>query len=119
MQPPFDTDKFVHLMERAGVDLLLATSRHNVRYLTGYYLHFKEQVTAEANSQYLPVVGIPRRRLEDGFYVGMDEEELDLIDRPLWIEHLALKSGDAAPDAEVAAELARGLIPDGATIGVE
>jgi Xaa-Pro dipeptidase len=35
---PFDADKLNHLMEQAEIRLVLACSRHNVRYLTGDYL---------------------------------------------------------------------------------
>ena len=32
---PFDTARLDRLMEEAGVDVLLATSKHNVQYLLG------------------------------------------------------------------------------------
>ena len=32
---PFDTDRLDRLMEDAGIDVLLATSKHNVQYLLG------------------------------------------------------------------------------------
>ena len=33
-QLPFDADKLDRLMEEAGLDLLLVTSKHNVQYLS-------------------------------------------------------------------------------------
>ena len=34
---PFDVARVDRLMEEAGIDVLLATSKHNVRYLLGGY----------------------------------------------------------------------------------
>lgn len=70
-RPPYDEEKLDRLMEEAGVDLALAHPPHNVRYLTGgYYFHFRERVAAIGPSQYLPFVGVPRRRPEDAFQVA-------------------------------------------------
>ena len=44
MKPLYDEQKLARLMEDAGVDLLLAHTPHNIRYLTGgYYFHFRER----------------------------------------------------------------------------
>ena len=41
MKPLYDQEKLERLMEEAGVDLVLAHTPHNLRYLTGgYYFHF-------------------------------------------------------------------------------
>lgn len=38
---PFDEERLTRLMRAYNVDVMLATTRHNVRYLTGgYYLPF-------------------------------------------------------------------------------
>ena len=34
-KPPFDSTKLFALMEESEVELLLASTRHNIRYLTG------------------------------------------------------------------------------------
>ena len=58
-------------MDDAGVDLLLAHTPHNIRYLTGgYYFHFRERVAAIGPSQYLPFVGIPKKNSENAFQVA-------------------------------------------------
>jgi len=72
---PFDAKKLDALMEEAGLALLLASTRHNVRYLTGgYYFHFHAQATRIGRSQYLPFVGLPHQRLEEAFYIGRPDE---------------------------------------------
>lgn len=117
---PFDSAKLRHLMEQMGVDLVLASSRHNVRYLTGGYVyHFHERFQRMGRTQYLAFVGIPRARIEDSFYVGAGGEEGELGVTPVWIEHRNLKAGTAAPSAEAAAVLAKPLVPAGGTVGVE
>ena len=37
---PFGTGKLDRLMDQAGLDVLIATSRHNVQYLLGGYRFF-------------------------------------------------------------------------------
>lgn len=121
MTLPFDWTKLDQLMEQAGVDLVLASTRHNIRYLTGgYAFHFTERAQRLASGQYLAFAGIPRGRVDAAFYVGGVDERLGLEAQPLWIEQVRLgKLGDGAAAAAAAAECARRLIGAGATIGVE
>ena len=54
---PIDLDKLDGLMEEAGIDLLLATSKHNARYLMGGYgFIFFSAMDAIGHSRYLPFV---------------------------------------------------------------
>lgn len=51
MKPLYDQEKLDRLMEEAGVDLVLAHTPHNLRYLTGgYYFHFRERVASSSAS---------------------------------------------------------------------
>ena len=71
MRVSFDAGKLSALMEAAGVDLALATSKHNVQYLLGgYKFIFFAHMDAIGLSRYLPALGIPRGRLDAAFYVG-------------------------------------------------
>ncbi len=75
MKAPFDAAKLDRLMGESGLSLVLAHTRHNVRYLSGgYYYHFHANSTRMGRSQYLPFVGIPRGRIQEAFYVARDEE---------------------------------------------
>ncbi len=117
---PFDSAKLRHLMEAAGVDLVLASSRHNIRYLTGGYVyHFHERFQRMGRSQYLAFVGVPRAKVEDAFYVGAPGEEGELGVTPVWIESRNLHAGTARPAAEAAAALAKSHLPAGGTVSVE
>ena len=44
---PFDTAKLDRLMDEAGLDILIATSRHNVQYLLGGYRFFVFEVNQD------------------------------------------------------------------------
>jgi hypothetical protein len=53
---PFDAGKLDRLMEEAGIDILLATSKHNVQYLLGAERAiFFDYMDALGVSRYLPV----------------------------------------------------------------
>ncbi len=117
---PFDGKKLQGLMEEAGVDVLLASTRHNVRYLTGgYYFHFHAVATRIGQSQYLPIVGVARERIEDAFYVGRPDEEGQMRATSLWIAQRLGASRGTQPAAEAAAEAIRRLGLARAMIGVE
>ena len=80
MKAPFDYEKLNSLMERDGIDLLLASTKDNVRYLTGGYLFFffayKDAIGV---SRYLPMLGCPKGSPDNAFYIG---GELALIFTP-------------------------------------
>src|SRR5437870_2764417 len=120
MTVPFDGAKLSGLMADAGVDLVLASTRHNVRYLTGGYVyHFNERCQRAGSSQYLAYVGLPRR-VEDAFYVGAGMEQGGLGVLPMWIERRELRGGNVAASTATAAEAARATLNGGSPrIGVE
>jgi Xaa-Pro dipeptidase len=83
---PFDAPKLDRLMAEAGLSLVLAHTRHNVRYLTGgYYYHFHANSTRMGRSQYLAFVGIPRSRVQEAFFVGRPDERGQMEAESLWI----------------------------------
>lgn len=117
---PFDSAKLQHLMDEAGIDLLLASSRHNVRYLTGGYVyHFHERGQRMGSTQYLAVVGVPRGGADGAFYVGAPGEKMGLDVLPLWIGHRNLDAGDVTSSAAASALMAKSVGSAGGTIGVE
>jgi Xaa-Pro aminopeptidase len=117
---PFDAKKLGDLMEEAGLDLLVANTRHNVRYLTGgYYFHFHAFATRLGQSQYLPFIGLPRRRFEDGFYIGRPDEQGQIDAEGLWITSRPPARGNTLGAAEAAVQAIRKLGLAEATIGLE
>ena len=68
---PFDTGKLDALMEEAGLDILIATSRHNVQYLLGgYRFFFFDVMEAIGTSRYLPVLIYQKGHPERTAYIG-------------------------------------------------
>jgi len=117
---PFDAKKLGDLMEESGLDLLVANTRHNVRYLTGgYYFHFHAYATRMGRSQYLPFVGLPRRRYEDAFYIGRPDEQGQIEAEGLWIESRPPAMRGTLGAAEAAAQAIKKLGLAEATIGLE
>ena len=117
---PFDSRKLDSLMGEAGIGLLLASTRHNVRYLTGgYYFHFHAQATRIGRSQYLAFVGLSHQRLEDAFYIGLPDEQGQIEAEGLWISRRAGASHGTVSAARAAAEAIRRLGLGEATLGVE
>ena len=120
MAYPFDAGKLEALMAEAEMDLVLATTRHNSRYLTGgRYHHFFARSTRMGTSQYLSVVGLPRGRFQDTFYVGRRQEERELKDQPLWMEQQYLGVYPTWSAASLTIEAVKQLGLENGTIGVE
>jgi Xaa-Pro aminopeptidase len=68
---PFDTKKLDDLMEAAGLDVLIVTSKHNVGYLLGgYRFFFFETMDAIGLNRYLPVFIYARGRAEESVFIG-------------------------------------------------
>lgn len=113
-QAPFDTDKLDRLMDEAGLDVLVATSRHNVQYLLGgYRFFFFDVMEAIGTSRYLPAFVYQKGHPENAVYIGnrMEgfERELGAIPAPnvrtaswgtidaigLVVDHVRKLGGDA------------------------
>jgi Xaa-Pro aminopeptidase len=117
--PPFDADRLDALLDEQGVDVVVAISHHNVRYLLGSYSSFFASFDAIGVDRYLPAVAVPRGRLDDAFAVGHEiDAGLHEVEPP-WVPTLLDRSQSAAETARlVAAQLrARGLAR--ATVAVE
>lgn len=117
---PFNDAKLNHVLEEAGIDAVLATSRHNVRYLSGgYYDHFHALAPRGGAGQYQAFVGIPRGRLDSAFYVGGVSEKRQMEAMPIWISEVDLTGGPTVQSAKAAAALLRSRVAETATIGIE
>ena len=68
---PFDAARLDGLMEEAGIDALIVSSKHNIQYLLGgYRFFFFDYMDAVGTSRYLPVFLYRRGRPEDAAYIG-------------------------------------------------
>ena len=79
---PFDTNRLDKLLDDAGIDVLVATSKHNVQYLLGgYRFFFFDTMDAIGTSRYLPALIYRKGKPEQAAYIGCAmenyERELD------------------------------------------
>jgi len=82
---PFDHTRLDRLMDDAGIDVIVATSKHNVAYLLGgHRADFFDYMDATGLSRYLPVVVYERGRPERAAYIGHSLEKFQVQDKPLW-----------------------------------
>ncbi len=78
---PFDINRLDALLDEAGIDILIATSKHNIQYLFGgYRFFFFNYMEAIGVSRYLPALIYPKGQPRDAIYVGnaLEIHEKDL-----------------------------------------
>jgi Xaa-Pro aminopeptidase len=115
---PFDADRLDLLLDSAGIDVLIATSKHNVQYLTGgYRALFFETMDAIGLSRYLPAFVYRKGAPFDAAYVGHRLETSQLAALPPWVEQARAVSTTAVDAIELAADIARTGRPQ--RIGIE
>jgi Xaa-Pro aminopeptidase len=84
----YDFDELDSLMEDAGLDALLVTSKHNVRYLLGgYSFIFFSAMDAIGHSRYLPVLVYIKGKKDQTAYVANTMEKGEHENNPLWVPH--------------------------------
>lgn len=82
---PFDSDRLDRLMDDAGIDVVLATSKHNVQYLLGgHRALFFDYMDATGLSRYLPVMIYPKGAPEKAAYIGHRLEGFQRALKPFW-----------------------------------
>jgi Xaa-Pro aminopeptidase len=117
---PFDTARLDRLMEEAGIDALIATSKHNVQYLLGgHRSFFFDNMDAMGISRYLPAFVYLKGAPEKAGYFGHGMETYDAQVRPFWVSQVNTKSGGSVDVIQKAADYARGLLAKPGRIGVE
>ena len=106
---PFDADRLDRLMDEAGLDVLLATSKHNVQYLLGgHRAFFFDYMDAMGLSRYLPVVIYPKGAPDKAAYIGARLETFQTAVRPLWVPDVQTTSNGSVDTMEKAVDTIRG-----------
>lgn len=117
---PFDTEKADRLMEEAGIDILLVTSKHNTQYLLGgYKFIFFSVMDAIGHSRYLPIVVYERGRPETAAYVGNRMEGGEHENHPFWTPTVHTASWGTLDAAALAADHIVKLGRKSPRIGIE
>ena len=80
-----DLARIDRLMEAHGLDVLVATSKHNTQYLLGgYRFIFFAAMDAIGHSRYLPVVIYRRGQVDHAAYIGNKMEAGEHANHPFW-----------------------------------
>ncbi len=114
---PFDAERLDDLLTNAGLDALLVSSRHNLRYLLGGYANYFYGVEPSLGiSRYEPLVLYVAGRPEAALYLGNWTEPDAFSTFPIWIAERVYGPTDirqnalALADALHDRDLARGRI---------
>jgi Xaa-Pro aminopeptidase len=85
LKVPFDHKRLDRLMDEAGIDLVIATSKHNVQYLLGgHRANFFDYMDATGVTRYLPVFVYPKGAPEKAAYIGHRLEKFQREVKPMW-----------------------------------
>src|ERR1700755_2097217 len=117
---PFDAPKLDRLMEEAGIDGLLSTSKHNVQYLLdAERTIFFDYMDAIGVSRYLPVFVYAKGLPEKAGYFGTPLEAHQREVTPLWVGQVQTKSMTSIDPIMRAADLIKKSGVPMKRIGVE
>lgn len=116
----YDFDHLDTLMDQAGIDVLLATSKHNVRYLLGgYQFIFFNAMDAIGHSRYLPVVVYFRGAPDKTAYIANKMEAGEHQNHPFWVPHFHPTAWGSVDSVRGALDHLRRVGVASARIGVE
>ncbi|MGZ5821862.1 MAG: M24 family metallopeptidase [Croceibacterium sp.] len=117
---PFDSARLDRLMDEAGIDVLLATSKHNVQYLLGgHRAFFFDYMDAMGLSRYLPIMVYPKGNPERAAYFGHRLENFQQQVKPLWTPQVQASSSGALDTMQKATDYLRSSGVPAKRIGIE
>jgi Xaa-Pro dipeptidase len=117
---PFDAGRLDRLMEEAGIDVMLATSKHNTAYLLGgYRFIFFSAMDAIGHSRYLPIVVYEKGRPDHAAFVANRMEAGEHQNHPFWTPAFHPETWGSVDAAKRAVEHMRKIGRAGARIGIE
>jgi Xaa-Pro aminopeptidase len=116
---PFDQAELDRLLDDERVDVVVATSRHNVRYLLGSYSHFHRNFDAIGADRYLPAVAYRRGEPDAAFAVGAAVDRAQHEISPPWVPTVFDSAQSADETARLVAERLRALGLARATVALE
>lgn len=117
---PFDTARLDRLMDEAGLDVLVVTSKHNVQYLLGgHRAFFFESMDAMGLSRYLPVFVYAKGEPEKAGFFGHRMENFQNQVKPFWVSEIDVKNSGSVDVMEKAVDYIRKLSPKPKRLGAE
>jgi Xaa-Pro aminopeptidase len=117
---PFDAALLDRLMDEAGVDVLVANSKHNVQYLLGgHRAFFFDYMDAMGLSRYLPVFVYPKGASGKAAFFGHRLEGFQQQNEPFWVSEAHTTSSGTVDTMEKAIDHIRRLGPKPRRIAAE
>ncbi|MSO96182.1 MAG: aminopeptidase P family protein [Thermoleophilia bacterium] len=116
---PFDNEKLDALLSASAVDAVVATSRHNVRYLLGYYSIFFERFDAIGVDRFVPALGYVSGRPENAFAIGHELDAWQHEAEPPWVPTVVDTVQTSAESAAAVADCLCRLGLDSGAIALE
>lgn len=118
--PPFNHEKLDALLEEAGLDAVLVTSKHNIQYLLGgYRFFFYSTMDAHGLSRYLPFLIYVKGHPLDTAYVGSPMEAYERDLGKFWLADADFGNMTSRQTAAAAATALKRLSPLVRHVGVE
>jgi Xaa-Pro aminopeptidase len=117
---PFSADRLDQLLDEAGIDVLVANSKHNVQYLLGgHRAFFFDYMDAMGLSRYLPIFvyvkGVPDKAAFFGHRLEGFQKEV----KPFWVTEAQTSSSGSVDAMQKAIDYIRRLGLRPRRIGVE
>ena len=117
---PFDAARTDRLMEEAGIDVLLATSKHDTATCSAATRFiFFSAMDAIGHSRYLPIVIYAKGRPDQAAYVGNRMERAEHENRPFWTPTLHVRRLGHARRRGAGGRAPEKIGQAGARIGIE
>ena len=109
---PFDAGRLDALMDEAGIDALVVTSKHNIQYLLGgYRFFFFDHFDAIGVSRYLPVLVYVKGDPERAAYIGHPMESYERELNRFWVPAFSGSARMSTDGIEAAIERLTSLAP--------
>jgi Xaa-Pro aminopeptidase len=117
---PFDNKRLDRLMDEAGIDVLVATSKHSVQYLLGGHRSiFFDYMDAMGLSRYLPIMIYPKGKPEKAAYFGHRLEGFQKEVKPFWTPESQTNSSGALDTMKRATDYLKASGVPAKRIGIE
>jgi Xaa-Pro aminopeptidase len=117
---PFDAARLDRLMDEAGMDVLIATSKHNVQYLLGgHRAFFFDYMDAMGLSRYLPVLIYPKGAPQKAAFIGHRLEGFQREVEPFWTPEVQTSSSGSVDAMQKAIDYLRKSGVKAQRVGIE
>ncbi|RYC30197.1 aminopeptidase P family protein [Lichenibacterium minor] len=117
---PFDAARLDRLLEEAGLDAVLVTSKHNIQYMLGGYRYFfYANMDAHGLSRYLPCLVYVKGRPQDATYVASPMEDYERELGKFWMDSTHFGNMTSRQTAATVVATLQRVAPHARHIGIE